>query len=112
MTAAAGFLAGASWGARRGADGERASPDSAAFAGALAGLFAAAVGYAVIQSLELPLGSWSASPLAAIAFWAVLGLALAAPLLARASASRHNPDAPGPGGARTMRPVFMPSEPC
>jgi hypothetical protein len=77
VTAAAGFLAGAWWGAWRGADGEQA-PLSGAFTGALAGLFAAAVGYAVLQSLELPLGTWSASPPAAIAFWAVLGLTLAA----------------------------------
>jgi len=77
VTAAAGFLAGAIWGTRRGAGGERA-PLQGAFTGAVAGLFAAAVGFAVIQSLELPLGAWSASPPAAIAFWAVLGLGLAA----------------------------------
>ena len=77
LTAAAGLVAGAGWGARRGAGGERA-PLQGAFTGAVTGLFAAAVGFAVIQSLELPLGAWSSSPPAAIAFWAVLGLALAA----------------------------------
>ena len=41
------------------------------------GLFAAAVGFALIQSVESILGSWSSSLPAATALWGVLGLGLA-----------------------------------
>ena len=50
---------------------------SAGFAGGLIGLFAAAIGFALIQSVESILGSHSSSPLAATALWGVLGFVLA-----------------------------------
>ncbi len=50
---------------------------SATFAGGLFGLLIAAVDYALIRSVELPLGPWSSSLVAVEVVWAVLGAALA-----------------------------------
>ncbi len=50
---------------------------SGTFAGGLFGLLIAAVGYALIRSVELPLGPWSSSLVAVEMVWAVLGAALA-----------------------------------
>lgn len=68
-------LAGAVWGARGGSRGDILP---AGFAAALAGVFAAAVGTAVIRSIESALGSWAASPLAVLLLWGLLGGVLAA----------------------------------
>ena len=50
---------------------------AAGFAGAVAGTFTAAVGYALIRSVESLLGPWAGSPVAVLAGWALLGLVLA-----------------------------------
>ena len=47
------------------------------FTGAMAGLLAAAVGYALVRSVESVLGGWATSPFAALLLWAALGLAIA-----------------------------------
>jgi hypothetical protein len=80
LLAATGLLAGAIWASRSGDEpGGSTGRDMAAagFAGALIGLFAAAIGFAVIRSIESVLGARSNSPLAATALWGVLGLGLA-----------------------------------
>jgi hypothetical protein len=76
----AGLVAGALWAARRGKGQDESrglDMASAGFAGGLIGLFTSAVGFALIQSVESVLGSWSNSTPAATALWGVLGLALA-----------------------------------
>lgn len=47
------------------------------FTGAMVGLLAAAVGFAVLRSVESVLGGWASSPLAVLLFWAFLGLGMA-----------------------------------
>ena len=76
VTAAAGCIAGAFGG--HGEGRRRSRPFQGAFTGALRRPLRRPVGFAVIQSLEWPLGTWSSSPPAAIGFWAALGLAVAA----------------------------------
>ncbi|WP_165232916.1 FHA domain-containing protein [Aquisphaera insulae] len=46
------------------------------FAGAILGVFAAAIGFALIQCVELPLGGWASSSAAVICLWGVLGAAI------------------------------------
>jgi hypothetical protein len=80
LLGSAGLLAGALWAARSSTvqDGSRGFDiATAGFAGGLIGLFTSAVGFALIQSVESVLGSWSNSTPAATALWGVLGLALA-----------------------------------
>ena len=74
VMALVGGLAGAAWGARGGSLGD-AVP--AGFAAAIAGIFAAAVGSAVIRSVESVLGGWAASVPVVLFLWALLGGALA-----------------------------------
>jgi FHA domain len=47
------------------------------FTGGMVGLLAAAVGFALIRSVESVLDGWASSPLAALLLWALLGLAIA-----------------------------------
>jgi hypothetical protein len=80
LLGSAGLFAGALWAARSGTgqEGSRGFDiATAGFAGGLIGLFTSAVGFALIQSVESVLGSWSNSTPAATALWGVLGLALA-----------------------------------
>jgi hypothetical protein len=80
LLAAAGLVAGVTWAART---GEAQEPSTgrdlaaAGFAGGMIGLFAAALCFAVIQSFESLLSSWSGSLPAAVVLWGVLGLGLA-----------------------------------
>ena len=67
--------AGAIIGGRR--TGEYRDRASCGFAGAMAGLLAAAVGFAMLRSVETLLGGWAGSPIAALLLWAVLGVVLA-----------------------------------
>ncbi len=60
----------------RSADGWRDTL-AAAIAGGLFGLLIAAVDFAVIRSIELPMAGWSSSLLAVESLWAVIGGALA-----------------------------------
>jgi hypothetical protein len=95
-------LAGLAFGAGRAArGGDMREIVPGAFTGALVGLFAGAVGFALIQSGESVLGSWSASAFAVILLWGLLGLALAGLswLLAPQSEKRTE-QAPGPESAR------------
>jgi drug/metabolite transporter (DMT)-like permease len=69
-----GIVTGATWGART---GDRTDVATAGFAGGLAGLFTAAVGSALIKSVESILGSWSTSPLVVLLFWVLLGAGIA-----------------------------------
>jgi drug/metabolite transporter (DMT)-like permease len=73
--AAVGAMLGAIWGAR---SGDRSVVVPAGFAGGLTGLFAAAIGYALIKSVESLLGSWSTSLPAVLVLWALIGAAIAA----------------------------------
>ena len=57
--------------------GERRDLLSAGFAGGVLGLLTAAVVYAVIRSVERPLGSWSASLWAVGLLWAAIGAVIA-----------------------------------
>jgi hypothetical protein len=61
--------------AARGGDVREIAPG--AVAGALVGLFLGAVGFALIQSGESVLGSWSRSTPAVLLLWGLLGVALA-----------------------------------
>ncbi len=70
-----GMLAG--WMARRPLEGDRRDLLASSFAGGLFGLLAAAVAYALIRSVELPLGGWSSSLGAVELVWAVMGAAFA-----------------------------------
>ena len=74
LFAIAGVVVGVSLGRRQ---GERGDLLAAGFAGGLLGILTAAVVYAVIRSIELPLGSWSSSLWAVGLLWAVIGAALA-----------------------------------
>ncbi len=58
---------------------QRAGGDRLAcgFSGAIAGVLAAAIGFAVVRGVEATLGSWAGSPVAALALWAVMGLLIA-----------------------------------
>jgi hypothetical protein len=47
------------------------------FTGAMLGVLGAAVGFALVRSVEALLGSWASSPPAALLLWASLGLAIA-----------------------------------
>ncbi len=47
------------------------------FTGAMVGILAAAVGFALIRSVESLLGGWASSPFVALLFWALLGVAIA-----------------------------------
>ncbi|QEH37937.1 FHA domain protein [Aquisphaera giovannonii] len=78
VLAAAGALLGAAW-ILRGSPGEPSAAGDlipAAFAGALLGVFAAAIGYAVIQSVEAPLGPLSSTSVAVVSLWGVVGAGL------------------------------------
>ncbi len=50
---------------------------SCGFAGAMAGLLAAAIGFAIVRSVETLLGGWAGSPIAAVLLWALLGVVIA-----------------------------------
>lgn len=80
LLAAGGVLAGTAWAARSGAgQGADSRRDmlAAGLAGGMIGLFAAATGFALIQSMESILGARTGSPLAAAGLWGILGLGLA-----------------------------------
>jgi FHA domain len=47
------------------------------FTGAMIGLLAAALGFALIRSVASLLGGWASSPFAALLLWALLGVAIA-----------------------------------
>ena len=47
------------------------------FTGGIIGLLAAALGFALIRSVESLLGGWASSPFAALLLWALLGVAIA-----------------------------------
>jgi hypothetical protein len=51
---------------------------AAGFAGGACGVFAAAVAYALIRTVEWPLGAWSTSAAAIGVLWTAIGAALAA----------------------------------
>jgi hypothetical protein len=72
--AVAGIVSGAAWGAKV---GDRSDLVAAGFAGGLAGLFGAAIGFALVRSFESILGSWSSSLPAVLLFWWLLGAGLA-----------------------------------
>jgi hypothetical protein len=74
VLAVAGMAFGAGR-AARGRDVRELVPG--AFTGALVGVFAGSVGYALIQSGESMLGPWSRSTVAVLLLWALLGIALA-----------------------------------
>ena len=67
--------AGALIGIVRGSEARDRAP--CGFAGAMAGILAAAVGFALIRSVESLLGGWASSPFAALLLWALLGVAIA-----------------------------------
>jgi hypothetical protein len=74
VLAATGLVLGAGRGAR---GGDHRDIAAAGFTGAVVGMFAAAVGYALVRSCESLLGGWAASPLAVLSLWAFLGVAIA-----------------------------------
>lgn len=71
VVAVAGALIG---GLRAGRSGDRFA---CGFTGAMAGVLASAVGFALIRSVESLLGDWASSPFAVVLLWAGLGLAIA-----------------------------------
>jgi hypothetical protein len=71
LLAAAGALIGIARGS------ETRDRPACGFAGAMAGILAAAVGFALIRSVESLLGGWASSPFAALLLWALLGVAIA-----------------------------------
>jgi hypothetical protein len=70
-----GIVFGALLGRRQ---GDSRDVFAAGFAAGASGLFAAAVVYALIRSVEWPLGAWSTSPAAIGVLWAAIGAGLAA----------------------------------
>jgi len=71
VLAAAGALVGMVRG------GETRDRPACGFTGAMVGILAGALGFAVIRSVESLLGGWASSPLATLLLWALLGVAIA-----------------------------------
>ncbi len=57
--------------------GESRDRPACGFTGAMVGILAGALGFALIHGVESSLGDWASSPLEALLLWALLGVAIA-----------------------------------